>query len=162
MSTQVLLGILVGLFVLVRVVGRQVTGSLVTQKQLVLMPVILLVVGLLPLPKALESASSGEVSFFVLDCVILVGLGLARGASLRLTQREDGLFQKGTAATLSLWLITLGIRVGAAFAAPAIWPNGDLNHATLALTIGLTIAAQNAMVYYRAVNLRIPFAAERA
>jgi hypothetical protein len=162
MSSQLILGIMVGLFVLVRVVGRQVTGSLVTQKSLVVMPAILLVVGLLPLPSALGTASTGEIAFLVLDCVILVGLGLARGASLRLTQRPDGLFQKGTSATLSLWLVTLGIRVGAAFAAPAIWPHGDLNHATLALTIGLTIAAQNVMVYVRAVNLRIPFAVEQA
>jgi len=36
------IGILVGLLVLVRVIGRQVTGSLVTQKSLFLMPVILL------------------------------------------------------------------------------------------------------------------------
>jgi len=162
MSSELVLGILVGLFVLVRVVGRQVTGSLVSQKSLLVMPVILLVVGLLPLPSALQTASNGEIAFLVLDCVVLIGLGLARGASLRLTQREDGLFQKGTSATLSLWLLTLGIRVGAAFAAPAIWPHGNLTHSTVALTIGLTIAAQNMMVYYRAVSLRIPFAVERA
>ncbi|TCO26309.1 hypothetical protein EV652_107200 [Kribbella steppae] len=162
MSSELVLGILVGLFVLVRVVGRQVTGSLVTQKSLLVMPVILLMVGLLPLPSALQTASNGEIAFLVLDCVVLIGIGLARGASLRLTQREDGLFQKGTSATLSLWLLTLAIRVGAAFAAPAIWPNGNLTHSTVALTIGLTIAAQNVMVYHRAVSLRIPFAVERA
>ncbi|WP_406047527.1 hypothetical protein [Kribbella sp. NBC_00889] len=162
MSAGVVVGILVGLWVLFRVVGRQITGSLVTQRSLMVMPAILLIIGLLPLPAALGTASTGEIAFLVLDCVVLVGLGLSRGASLHLTRREDGLYQKGTGATLALWIVTLGIRVGAAFAAPAIWPHGTLNHATLALTIGLTIAAQNAMIYRRALSMHIPLAVERA
>jgi hypothetical protein len=162
MSSELIIGILVGLWVLVRVVGRQITGSLVTQRQLMVMPVILLGIGVLSLASALDAASTGELAYLGLDCVILVGLGLARGASIRLERRADGLFQKGTAATLALWLLTIGLRVGAAFGAGAIWPDGKLSHATLVLTIGLTIAAQNAMLYRRALSLNIPFAVERA
>lgn len=162
MSAQLVVGILVGLWVLLRVVGRQITGSLVTQRQLMLMPAILLVLGVLSLSSALRGASAGELAFLGLDCVVLIGLGLARGVSIRLDRRDDGLFQKGTGATLALWLLTIALRVGAAFGSAAIWPDGTLSHATLVLTIGLTIAAQNAMIYGRALNLRIPFAVERA
>ena len=162
MSSGLIIGILVGLWVLVRVVGRQITGSLVTQRQLLLMPVILLGIGVLSLSSALGGASTGELAFLGLDCVILVGLGLARGASIRLERRTEGLYQKGTGATLGLWLLTIALRVGAAFGSAAIWPDGKLSHATLALTIGLTIAAQNVMIYRRALNLPIPFAVERA
>ncbi|HET6986737.1 MAG TPA: hypothetical protein VFI00_08980 [Kribbella sp.] len=162
MSAQLVVGILVGLWVLLRVVGRQITGSLVTQRQLMLMPAILLALGVLSLSSALDGASTGELAFLGLDCVVLIGLGLARGASIRLEHRDEGLYQKGTAATLGLWLLTIALRVGAAFGSAAIWPDGKLSHATLALTIGLTIAAQNVMIYRRALNLRIPFAVERA
>ncbi|GAA2815792.1 hypothetical protein [Kribbella solani] len=157
------IGILVGLLVLVRVIGRQVTGSLVTQRSLVLMPAILLGAGVLSLSSVLHTATTGELAFLVLDCVVLLGLGLARGASIRLTQTEQGLFQKGTSATLVLWLLTIGLRIGTSFAAGALWPHGTFAQATLVLTIGVTIAAQNAMVFRRSQALHIPFAvAERA
>lgn len=156
------IGILVGLLVLVLVIGRQVTGSLVTQRSLALMPGILLVVGVLSAWPALSGASGGEITFVAVDCVVLIGLGLARGASIRLARHEEGLWQKGTVATLLLWLVTIALRVGATFAATALWPEGKLSHATLALTVGLTIAAQNAVIYRRALDHRIPFAVERA
>ncbi|GAA1590657.1 hypothetical protein GCM10009804_53500 [Kribbella hippodromi] len=156
------IGILVGLLVLVRVIGRQVTGSLVTQRSLVVMPAILLGAGVLMLSSAMHTATTGELAFLVLDCVFLFGLGLARGASIRLTSTDQGLFQKGTSATLVLWLVTIGLRIGTSFAAAAIWPHSSFGQATLALTIGITIAAQNAMVYRRSLALDIPFAAQQA
>lgn len=162
MSAQLVVGILVGLWVLLRVIGRQITGSLVSQRQLMLMPAILLVLGVLSLSSTIDGASTGELAFLALDCVVLIGLGLARGVSIRLERRAEGLFQKGTGATLAIWLLTIALRVGAAFGSAAIWPDGTLNRAALALTIGLTIAAQNAMIYRRAFNLSIPFAVERA
>ncbi len=155
------IGILVGLLVLVRVIGGQVTGSLVTQKSLFVMPVVLLVIGVVSLSSAFGGASTGELAFLAMDCVVLIGLGLARGASIRLTRTAEGLYQKGTAATLCLWVLTIALRVGTAFASVALWPHGTLSRATLALTVGLTIAAQNAMIYRRSLSLHIPFTVEQ-
>lgn len=155
------IGILVGLLVLVRVIGRQVTGSLVTQKSLFLMPVILLGVGLLSLSSAVHSATSGQLAFLALDCVVLAGFGVARGASVRLSSTGQGLFQKGTAATLVLWLVTIALRVGTSFASAALWPHNNFGTSTLALTIGVTLAAQSAMIYRRSLAMNIPFAAGR-
>lgn len=156
------IGILVGLLVLVRVIGRQVTGSLVTQKSLFLMPVILLGIGLLSLSSAVHGASTGELAFLALDCVVLVGFGVARGATVRLSQTEQGLFQKGTAATLVLWLLTIALRVGTAFASAALWPHTTFGSSTIALTIGVTLAAQSAMIYRRSLAMNVPLAAQRA
>ncbi|MGW6276791.1 hypothetical protein [Kribbella sp. NPDC055071] len=162
MSASVLIGIAVGVLVLLRVIGRQVTGSLVSQRSLVLMPAILLVIGLSSISSALHTATPGEIAFLLLDSVILLGLGLARGASARLTMTPDGLFQKGTSTTLVLWLITIGLRVAGAFASVALWPHGTLSKASIALTIAITIGAQNAMVYRRAAAMHAPLAANRA
>ena len=156
------LGILIGLLVLVRVIGRQVTGSLVTQKSLVVMPLILLGVGVLSLSSAVHGASTGELAYLALDCVVLLGAGLARGASIRLTPTEQGLYQKGTVVTLLLWLLTIALRVGASFASAALWPHSTLSRSALALTIGITIGAQNAMIYRRSLAMNIPFAVQRA
>lgn len=162
MSAHVVLAILVAGFVLVRVVGRQLTGSLVSQRSLFVMPGVLLALGLFTLWPVVGQASPGEVAFLVLDCVVLIGFGLARGASLRLTSTPEGLWQKGTSTTLVLWLMTIGIRIGGAVVAQAIWPHNAVSQASLVFTIGVTIAAQNAIVYRRAQNLHIPLAAQRA
>ncbi|GAA3090973.1 hypothetical protein JOF29_006824 [Kribbella aluminosa] len=156
------IGILIGVLVLVRVIGRQVTGSLVTQKGLFLMPAILLGIGVLSLASVVHTATPGELAFLALDCVVLLGLGVARGASIRLTNTDQGLWQKGTTATLLLWLVTIALRVGTAFASAALWPHSPVGQATIALTIGLTIGAQNAMVYRRALATNVPLAAQRA
>jgi hypothetical protein len=156
------IGILLGLLVLLRVIGRQVTGSLVTQRSLFLMPGIVLCVGLLSLSSAVHDASTGELAFLALDCVLLIGFGVARGASVRLTRTDEGLFQKGTATTLVLWLVTIALRVGTSFASAALWPHNSFGQATLALTIGVTLAAQNAMIYRRSQAQHIPFAVDRA
>ena len=156
------IGILVGVLVLVRVIGRQVTGSLVTQKSLFLMPAILLGVGVLSLSSVVHTATTGELAFLALEGVVLIGLGLARGASIRLTPTAEGPFQKGTAATLVLWLLTIGLRIGTSVAAAALWPHSTVGQASIAVTIGLTIAAQNAMVYRRALAMGVPLATQRA
>jgi hypothetical protein len=162
MSVNLLLGILIGALVVLRVIGRQVRGSMVTQKSLVVMPLILVVVGLLSARSAFDTASAGELAFFVFDVVVLVVIGLARGASTQLSARDGGLHQKGTGLTLALWLLTIGIRVGAGFLGAAIGLNGSLTSAALLLTFGLSIAAQNVAVYLRAQRLRIPLAVEPA
>jgi hypothetical protein len=157
-----IIGILIGVIVLVRVIGRQVTGSLVTPKALAVMPAILLGFGVLSLASVVHTASTGELAFLFLEGVVLIGLGFARGASVRLTPTDQGLFQKGTSATLVLWLLTIGLRVGTTFAAAALWPHSTVGQATIALTIGLTIGAQNAMVYRRSLAMNAPLAAQRA
>lgn len=162
MSVNLLLGILIGALVVVRVIGRQVRGSMVTQKSLVVMPLILVAVGLLTARDAFSTATPGELAFFVFDVVVLVLIGLARGASTQLSRREGGLYQKGTGLTIALWLLTIAIRVGAGLLGSAMGLNGSLTSTALLLTFGLTIAAQNVAVYLRAQRLNIPLAAERA
>jgi hypothetical protein len=156
------LGILIGVVVLVRVIGRQVTGSLVTQKSLVLMPVILLGLGVVSLSSVVHTASTGELAFLALEAVVVLGFGLARGATVRLTRTDQGLYQKGTAATLILWLLTIALRIGTSFAAAALWPGSAVSRAAIMLTIGITIGAQNAMVYRRALAMNVPLATQSA
>ncbi|WP_328320737.1 hypothetical protein OHA70_22560 [Kribbella sp. NBC_00382] len=162
MSVNLLLGILIGALVVVRVMARQLRGSMVTQRSLVVMPLILVIVGLLSARDAFSTASPGELAFFVFDVAVLILIGFARGSSTQLTVRDGGLHQKGTGVTLALWLLTIGIRVGAGFAGAAIGLNGSLTTAALLLTFGLSIAAQNVAVYLRAQRLHMPLAAERA
>jgi hypothetical protein len=156
MSTLVF--ILIGALVVLRVFGKQLAGSVVTARSLVLMPAILVVIGLGSAASAITVAHPGEILFFVLDAVVVVGLGVARGASTRLSLRDGALYQKGTVLTLVLWLTTIAVRVGAAFLSQSLGVTGTLTAASLLLLFGLTIAAQNAVIYLRAQQQRLPLA----
>lgn len=122
MSTLVL--VLVGALVVLRVLGKQLTGSFVTAKSLTLMPAILIVIGLGTAAGAVTVARPSEILFFLVDVVIVVALGLARGATTRLSMRDDRLFQKGTALTIVLWLTTIAVRLGASFLGHALGVEG--------------------------------------
>ena len=156
MSTLVL--ILVGALVVLRVLGKQLTGSVVTGKSLVLMPAILVVIGLGSAASAITLALPGEILLFLVDAVIGLALGVARGASTRLSLRDGGLFQKGTALTLVLWLATIAVRVGAGFIGHSLGVEGTLTTASAVLLFGITIAAQNAVIYLRAQQHQLPLA----
>lgn len=161
MSLNLVAGILIGVLIVVRVISRQVVGSAVTTRSLVLMPVILVVLGLFSASGALGTASVGELAFFAVDVAVLVVMGTLRGASTTLSMREGGLYQKGTALTLVLWIGTIALRVGAGFLGAALGVNSALTTASLLLTFGVTIAAQNATVYLRAQRSRMPLAMQR-
>ncbi|MEV6607719.1 hypothetical protein [Kutzneria sp. NPDC051319] len=156
MSTLVL--VLVGALVVLRVLGKQLTGSFVTAKSLVLMPAILIVIGLGGAVATVGAARPSEILFFLVDAAVVVGLGLARGATARLSMRDGNLFQKGTPVTIVLWLATIAVRVGAGFLGHALGIEGALTAASALMLFGITIAAQNAMIYFRAQQRRLPLA----
>lgn len=156
MSTLVM--ILLGALVVFRVLGRQLVGSAVTGRSLVLMPAILVVVGLGSAGTVLSTASPADLGFFAVDLLIVLVLGVARGASTTLSLRDGGLYQRGGVVTLILWLATIGLRVGAGFLSHGMGIDATLTTATMLLTFGLTIAAQNATIFWRAQQLRLPLA----
>ncbi|GAA3431947.1 hypothetical protein [Kutzneria kofuensis] len=73
--------------------------------------------------------------------------------------RDGGLFPEGHALTIVLWLTTIAVRVGAGFLGHALGVEGALTAATALLLFGVTIAAQNAVIYFRAQQQRLPLAA---
>jgi hypothetical protein len=145
-------------FVLARVITRQLRGSRVTAGSLVVMPAVLLLVGVAGMRGVLPSASTEDLLFLAADAVLLVLLGLARGASVVLGERDGALFQRGTRLTLVLWLVTIAVRVAVGFGAHLIGVDNRLASASIALTVGFTLGAQNLAVWLRVQRLGVPLA----
>jgi hypothetical protein len=144
-AVQVLVYLAVAALVLVRVIGRQVVGSPVTVRSLVVTPAVLLVVGAAGTRDVLPSASVGALLLF--------------GASIALGERDGTLFQRGTKLTLVLWLVTIALRVGFGFGGHLLGVDDRLASVSVALTVGLTIGAQNLAIWWRAQRLGVPMAA---
>ncbi|MFB9923558.1 hypothetical protein ACFORO_15950 [Amycolatopsis halotolerans] len=142
--------------VLYRVVYRQLRGTLLTRKRLLVMPVILMVVGVYTANTAVHNVTTKELLLLGVDILLLAVLGALRSATTTLSAREGTTFVKGTPLTLVLWLTTIGVRVGFSFIGAALGVSTTVSSSTIMLTLGVSIAVQNAFTYQRIQKLGLP------
>jgi hypothetical protein len=160
-SVTVLLYVAIAVFVFWRVIVKQLSGSTLSVRSLWLIPVILLVIGGSSTLSALPAASGTEIALLAADLVVLTVLGVIRGGSVALSTRDGFAFQKGTALTLILWLVTIGVRVGFGVLGARLDASGPLTSASIWLSVGLSIGVQNAVIYARVRKLGLAVAADR-
>jgi hypothetical protein len=161
-AVSVLLYVAIAVLVLYKVVYQQVRGTLLDRKTLVTMPVVLVVVGGYLTLEALPGASGAELGLLAADLVVLAGLGVLRSTTTALTPRDGTTFQKGSAVTIGLWVLTIAVRIGLVALGTALGVAGPLTSASTALTIGVSIAVQNATTYRRIQRRGLPLAGRRA
>ncbi len=133
--------------VLVWVLSRQFSGRFVSFRRAVVLPVVLVLVGLDQAYSADIRWTAAAVGVVAVDLLLMVGLGAARGAAVRLTERDGYLYQRGGWPLLVLWVVSIGARVGV-----AVLTTGDARVAaatTVALSVGVSLAAQYAVLSYR-------------
>ncbi|WP_328447499.1 hypothetical protein [Amycolatopsis sp. NBC_00438] len=154
----VLLYVAVAGLVLYPVVYKQLRGTLLDRKSLVTLPLVLVAVGGYLTIGALPGSSAAELAFLGVDLVVLAGLGVLRSTTTTLTARGGTTFQKGSAVTLGLWVLTIAVRIGLVTLATALGVAGPLTSASIALTLGVSIAVQNATTYRRVRLAGLPLA----
>ncbi|NBH06229.1 hypothetical protein [Amycolatopsis sp. SID8362] len=160
-AAHVLLYAAIALLVLYRVVYRQVRGTLLDRKSLVTLPLVLVAAGAYLALKALPGTSAGELGLLAADLVVLAGLGVLRSTTTTLTERDGTTFQKGSAITIGLWALTVAVRLGLVALGTALGVAGPLTSASIALTLGVSIAVQNATTYLRVQRRGLPLADRR-
>ncbi|MEC3975165.1 hypothetical protein [Amycolatopsis sp. H20-H5] len=159
--TTVLLYIAIAGLVFYKVIYSQLRGTLLSVRGLALTPVILLGVGGYYTLKALPGTSAAEFGLLIADVVVLTLLGLLRSSSTKLTSHNGYAFQKGSGVTVALWVLTIGVRVGFVAVGAATGVSGPLTSASIALTLGISIGAQNALTYVRARQRDLRMAADK-
>ncbi|WP_410595871.1 hypothetical protein [Amycolatopsis sp. lyj-23] len=159
--SSVLLYAAIAALVLYRVVYQQVRGTLLSRRTLVTMPLLLVAVGGYLTLRALPGASADEVGLLAADLLLLAGLGVLRSTTTTLTERDGSTFQKGSAVTIGLWALTVAVRIGVAALGTAFGVAGPLTTASVMLSLGLSIAVQNATTYRRIQRRGLPLADRR-
>jgi hypothetical protein len=130
----------VALFVIV----RQFLPRPISEKTLVVMPVI---AGLIGLQWVFKTPPDGPtaVSLITVNLALGVALGLARGATLKVWQTSAGTWMsRGGGVTLVLWLLAVGARIALAVSFPGAVPLIELP-----LFLAVTFAAQNLILWLR-------------
>ncbi|WP_410563552.1 hypothetical protein [Amycolatopsis sp. cmx-4-61] len=159
--SSVLLYAAITALVLYRVVYQQVRGTLLSRRALVTMPLLLVAVGGFLALEALPGASAAELGLLAADLLLLAGLGVLRSTTTTLTARDGSTFQKGSVVTIGLWALTVAVRIGVVALGTALGVTGPLTSASVALSLGLSIAVQNATTYRRIRRGGLPLADRR-
>ncbi|TVT25068.1 DUF1453 family protein [Amycolatopsis acidiphila] len=133
------------------VLVRRVLGEPVQAKRMLVLPVVLSAIGLSDLSGEVKTPLS--LLFLVATAAAGVTIGVLRGASVRLSQRDGLAFARYTGLTVVLWVVNLAIKFGANLTLGAIDPKdaGAVGNSLL-LTLGLGILAEGLVVLYRALR----------
>lgn len=130
---------------------RRLLGEPAQAKQMLILPAVLTVVGLSTLSGEVKTPAS--LVFLVGTAAISVVLGLLRGTSVRISQRDGTAFVRYTAVTVGLWVANIVVKVGVNLALNAFDPQdaGGVANSTL-FAIGIGILAEGLVVLYRALR----------
>ncbi|MCE3550121.1 hypothetical protein LWC33_01465 [Pseudonocardia sp. RS11V-5] len=137
---------------LVWVVTRQLTDRPVTDRRTMLVPLVLTVLGVLTLLQAHAPVTTVGLALTGVELLLVVGLGVLRGRSVRLFVRDGVLHQRGGAVTLALWVLTIGLRIGLGLLAVRLGA-GALESATLLASLGLSLLVQGWVLRARATTV---------
>jgi membrane protein CcdC involved in cytochrome C biogenesis len=167
--------VLVVAVVAVLVVARRLMGQPVQAKRLFLVPVVMLAVGVYQVVEHAADVSAALLLSIVVTGVLSVGLGMLRGATLRLYERDGVLWQKYTPWTFVVWAGSFAARFGvrAVLGGDAAYrtalAHGGLHGAAgsalmfgMLITSGLGFLGEALVVTPRALRLGLPFASGRA
>jgi len=143
------------------VIGKQLVGSALSGKRLVVLPVVLTVIGIVEINGNKLPADATDIVLLVASGSIAVAIGAILGAITRLERRDGYLWAQLPKRGLWLWgglLVSRLVITGIAHLSGAHIAAGT---SAILLTLGLNRAAQALVVVPRAIAAGIPFAPEK-
>ena len=149
--------ILLAVALVVYLVARRLLGEPIQQRRLLVLPLLLVAAGVFQLGKA-GQLPAVDLAVILGEAVLAVAIGLGRGFTIQVYVRDGHLWQRYRWTTIAVWLVAIGIRLGAAFAGHAAGASSTALSAAALLVLGLSFAAEGAVVGYRALRLGAPFA----
>lgn len=137
------------------VIGRRLTGRPVDTRRSVVLPGVLAVYGWLLLSKTGTLTHTDQVWLAVQGAVSIV-IGLVRGSTVRLYERDGYVWSRYRPLTLVLWAGSIAARFALEAAAVASGAGRTAMAASTMLMFGLSLAAESLIVLPRAHASGIP------
>ncbi len=147
--------------IIVYVIGRQLVGSPISGKRLVVLPAVLTVIGILEISGNNSHLNPTDVVLLVVSAAIAIAVGLGLGAMTRLERRDGFLWAQLPKQGLWLWGALLVSRLAIAGVGEVTGAHLVAGTSVILLVLGLNRAAQAVAIVPRAVAAGIPFAPEK-
>ncbi|MEK8072849.1 hypothetical protein [Rhodococcoides navarretei] len=131
---------------------RRMTGQLMEARRLLIIPAILALVGLTTLDSTVLSPMA--IGFLLLGCVVGIVLGVIRGYTVRITERDGMVWMRYSVASIGLWIAAIAVRILLIPLEVVIDPTAAsaAGQATM-LAVGIGFLAESVAVLYRAMHL---------
>jgi hypothetical protein len=156
-----LLTVLAVIGIVVYVIGKQLVGSAVSGKRLVVLPAVLTVIGIVELSGSKSPVQAIDVVLLVASASIAVVIGAILGAITRLERRDGYLWAQLPKHGLWLWGGLFASRLVITGIAHLSGAHLAAGTSAILLTLGLNRVAQALVVVPRAIAAGIPFAPEK-
>jgi hypothetical protein len=92
----------------------------------------------------------------VVSGLAAVGMGLARGSTVEVFERNGVAWQRARWATLGMWVASIAARLGLVLLAHAAGAPIAASMSALPLLLGLTLLGQNLLIMARARQAALP------
>ncbi|WP_433179568.1 hypothetical protein [Actinoallomurus sp. CA-150999] len=133
------------------ILARRLLGEPAEAKRMLLLPAVLAGVGLTDLAKVHQSPVS--IGFLVGSTALSLVLGLLRGASIRVFDKDGIVYLRYTATTVVLWVINLAVRFGASVVLGVVDPTAEhAGSSGLMLTLGAGMLVEGLAVLSKAMR----------
>jgi len=150
------LQILLIVFVAALVIGKRMAGRPVDTRRSVVMPGVLAVYGVVILHKSGTALTHTDQIWLVLQAAVSVVIGLVRGSTIRLYERNGVVWARYRPITLLLWIGSIAARFALEAAAVASGADKSAMTSSIMLMFGLSLAAESLIVLPRAHASGIP------
>lgn len=138
------------------VIGKRMAGRPVDTRRSVVMPGVLAVYGLITLQKSGTTLSHTDQVWLVVEGIVSVAIGLVRGCTVRLYERDGYVWARYRPITLLLWIGSIAARFALEAAAVASGADKTAMMSSITLMFGLSLAAESLIVLPRAHASGIP------
>jgi hypothetical protein len=133
------------------VIVRRFAGQPVQAKSSIL-PLGITVWGLIQLHGA--QLTGADVAFLVIEALVAIGVGVARGATIQLYRKAGELWQRYRWTTLAVWLAAIALRAGLVVGGHLMGVHVVTQ--SLLFVLGLSFVAEAGLVAWRATQAGVP------
>lgn len=149
--------ILIAAVLIVFIIYQQVRTRPLNPRQLVVLPLFLAALGVVNLNQH-PPASAAAGGALAASVIIAVVLGIARGITTRVWWADGVLLRKGTVITLVLWVVSIGLRLLIGLVARRGGVPLSVTTGEIPLFLGVTLAAQNLVIWMHGQEVPVPVA----
>jgi hypothetical protein len=152
-----LVWILVAAALVIFVIGRRLAGEPLRAKRVFVLPLLIAIAGAYQM-KDLHHVAPIDVAVMVVEAAFALAIGAVRGITIHVFVRDGHLWMRYRPLTLAVWAIAIAVRFGIGALGVAAGANSHVVQTAIVLMLGLTFAAEGAIVGLRGMRLGAPFA----
>jgi hypothetical protein len=146
---QYVVTVVIAVLLIAFIIYQQIRTRPINPRQLVVVPLFLGFMGVTNLNNHVPDSTAATTALGA-SVVTALLFGVARGITTHVWRADGALLRKGTTVTLALWLMGIVVRIAIGVVARREGVPLSVTTGEIPLFLGITLAAQNILIWIRA------------